>query len=145
MLFPFPSSVELWFYPHQRILVYLSAYKTLCSFCPFVPSEPPHQDGSVEEEPEPPQIKDIQVEFWTRQEVEHFLETDSFLMPKSRCEETSGVCENSRVRFQKEPGGQSGPVQRDPQTSGMELCDSLTPGTHEKMVITEFVFFNPND
>ncbi|XP_037834246.1 zinc finger protein 568-like isoform X2 [Kryptolebias marmoratus] len=96
----------------------------------FSSTEPPQQHVYKEEdvlmdqeEPEPPQIKDIQVKFWTRQEVECVLlkkDTDSFLMPKSRCEETPGVCENSRVQFQEETGGQCGPVQKNCHTAELE-------------------------
>ncbi|XP_037538442.1 zinc finger protein 771 [Nematolebias whitei] len=92
-------------------------------------TEPPQQHVSKEEvlmdqeEPEPPEVKDIQVEFWTRQEVEHFLlkeETDSFLMPGNTCEETSGVCDKSRVQFQEVLDGQHGSVQKNFHTAELE-------------------------
>lgn len=90
-----------------------------------------------QEEPEPPEVKDIQVEFWTRQEVEHFLlkeETDSFLMPENTCEETSGVYNKSRVQFQEVLDGQHGSVQKNLHTAGKSRCGRLDQPTQEHMV-----------
>ncbi|XP_037530334.1 uncharacterized protein LOC119407583 [Nematolebias whitei] len=57
-------------------------------------------------EPETPQIKDMQVEFWNRHEVEHLLKknTNSFsmLQGKSICEETS---ESSIIDFEEDLDG----------------------------------------
>lgn len=81
-----------------------------------------------QEEPEPPEVKDIQVEFWTRQEVEHFLlkeETDSFPLPENTREETFGAYEKSRVRFQEVLEGQHGSVQKNFHAAGTIRCDRL--------------------
>ncbi|XP_017277121.1 zinc finger protein 436-like [Kryptolebias marmoratus] len=77
-------------------------------------------------EPEPPQIKDIKIKFWTRQEVEHFLlekEADSFSVRqgKSICEETSGASENifpvQVFHFKRDLDGRHRPAQINFNTS----------------------------
>ncbi|XP_017277230.1 gastrula zinc finger protein XlCGF57.1-like [Kryptolebias marmoratus] len=73
-------------------------------------------------EPEPPQIKDIKIKFWTRQEVEHLLlkkEADSFPVRrgKSRCEGTSAASENSIVHFKGGLDGRRRPTQINFNTS----------------------------
>lgn len=68
-------------------------------------------------EPQPPQIKDTQVEFWTRQEVEHlFLKK----VTGSSCEETAGVSENSVVHFDEDLDDPDRLTQMNLNTSGMK-------------------------
>lgn len=87
----------------------------------------PPQNKENQEEAEHSERTDIQVEFWTRQDVEHLLikkdtESMSKRQGESPCEKPSGVSESSTVHFTEVLDGQYRPAQNNFNKSGMKCC-----------------------
>lgn len=82
------------------------------------------RDSSLDPaEPQLPQIKDTQVEFWTRRDVEHLLLKK---VTGSSCKATAGVSEKSIVHLDEDLDGQDRLTQMNLITSGMKWMNKNT-------------------